>query len=274
MAQLLLIAMQGPVSVRPENYQSFVLFLQDELVHRCKKNPGYSLRSFARALQINHSSLSRLLSGQRKVSERMQRSLIARLGHDPEVIRHFKQESTTNKRALEKARDFNQMNRDAFAVISDWYHYAILELTLVSTFRSEPRWIAKSLGITVSEANAAIDRLIRLGMLQRNANGQLKNASGNNTNIEGEIRDAAKRKMQKQILEHALKALEEVSVDQRNQTSMTMAISTKRLPEAIEMISKFRRKISAFLEQDPDRDEVYQLSISLFPTTKLNGDKK
>jgi len=266
--------MKATSVIRPENYQSFSLFLQDELVQRCKKNPGYSLRSFARTLQINHSSLSRLLSGQRKASEKMQRSLVARLGHDPETIRNFKDESARNFRALEKSRDFNQMNRDSFAVISDWYHYAILELTLVATFRSEAKWIAKALGISVAEANAAVDRLIRLGMLERTPAGQLKNASGNNTNIEGEIRDAAKRKMQTQILELALKALDEVAIDRRNQTSMTMAINSKRLPEAIEMISKFRRKLSAFLEQDPDRDEVYQLSVSLFPTTNLNGDEK
>lgn len=204
----------------------------------------------------------------------MQRTLVARLGHDPESIQHFKEESTKPNLSWKSKRDFHQMSRDSFAVISDWYHYAILELTHVSAFRSEPKWIAKSLGISVNEANAAIDRLIRLGMMKKNSDGRLKNISGNNTNIDHEMRDIAKRNLQKQILEQALRALEEVPLERRNQTSMTMAINSNRLPGAIEMTSKFRRKLSAFLEQDDDRDEVYHLSISLFPTTHLKGEEK
>lgn len=204
----------------------------------------------------------------------MQRMLIGRLGHDPESVRHFKAEALKNAKFREEERDFNQISRDSFAVISDWYHYAILELTHISTFRSESKWIANRLGVSVNEINAAIERLIRLGMLERGLNGRLKNISGNNTNIDHEMRDIAKKNLQKQILEHALRALEEVPLERRNQTSMTMAINSKRLPEAIEMTSKFRRKLAAFLEQDEDRNEVYQLSISLFPSTNSKGEGK
>ena len=49
----------------------FKTYLQEEFVRRCRNNKAYSLRSFARQLSINHSSLSRILSGKRALSENM-----------------------------------------------------------------------------------------------------------------------------------------------------------------------------------------------------------
>jgi uncharacterized protein (TIGR02147 family) len=258
--------------VSPNDYRAFHLYLQDELISRCKRNPGFSLRAFARTLQINHSSLSRILNGKRRVSEKMQRSLVVRLGHPPDSIRNFSLDETSLETKMEAVdREFHQLSLDSFAVISEWYHYAILELTQVQNFRSDSKWMAKTLGITVSEVNAAVERLLRLNMLARNSGGHLRNTSGNNTNIDGEMRDLAKRNLQKQILELALRALDQTPLERRNQTSMTMAIHSKRLPEAVEMIADFRRRLSAFLEQDQERNDVYQLSVSLFPTTNLGG---
>ena len=54
------------------------------------------------------------------------------------------------------------MSIDKFSVISEWYHYAILELTYVSGFKADYKWIARKLSITVEEAKVAIERLIRL----------------------------------------------------------------------------------------------------------------
>ena len=44
-------------------YKDFRLYLQNEFVRRANKNPSYSLRSFARSLEVNDSTLSKLLSG-------------------------------------------------------------------------------------------------------------------------------------------------------------------------------------------------------------------
>ena len=54
---------------------------------------------------------------------------------------------------------------DTFAVISDWYHYAILSLLEVTDARLDPRWISKRLGINRLEARLAIERLKRLSLI-------------------------------------------------------------------------------------------------------------
>ena len=48
---------------------SFRLRLQSELATRCATNTQYSLRSFALHLDVDHSTLSQLLRGKRKLTE-------------------------------------------------------------------------------------------------------------------------------------------------------------------------------------------------------------
>jgi uncharacterized protein (TIGR02147 family) len=79
--------------------------------------------------------------------------------------------------------------------------------------------------------------------------------------------------MQKQILTQALVALEEVPIEKRDQTSMTMAIDSSLIPEAKLRITRFRRELSSFLENGKKKDQVYQLALSLFPLTQIE-DKK
>ncbi len=241
--------------------------LQLELTKRCEKRPGYSLRAFSRSLQISPSSLSRILRGERTVSQKKALKLANQLGLGPLNIENHK------SGRIKKTKDFANLELEKFAVISDWYHFAILELTQVSDFQSDPRWVAKKLNLTVSEVNIAISRLKNLGLIAE-TNGKLTNISGNNTTLnDSKYSSSAARKMQKQILQQALTAVDEVPVTSRNQTSMTMAISTARLPEAIACIKKFRREMSHILEQDSKKDAVYQLSVSLFPITRIDKEK-
>ena len=55
-------------------------YLQDELLRRIRKNPRYSLRSFAKAIGMNSGSLSRILSGQVVPSQRTTLKIAESLG--------------------------------------------------------------------------------------------------------------------------------------------------------------------------------------------------
>jgi hypothetical protein len=57
------------------------------------------------------------------------------------------------------------LSLDAFQVISDWHHFAILELGSLKGFRITAANVAKDLGLHLEVATAAIERLIRLELL-------------------------------------------------------------------------------------------------------------
>jgi transcriptional regulator with XRE-family HTH domain len=246
--------------------QTFRKFLQDELLRRVDRNPGYSLRAFARSLGINPASLSRILRGQRIISEDMREKLAQRLGLHPTEYQQLDLNDSSEPGAQAQ---YHQLSLDAFQVISDWYHYAILELVNTRGFKPDARWVATRLGITTSEVHAAVERLTRLGMLEVTEEGQWINASGSNTNIAADMRAAAYRKLQRQSLEMAIRALDEVPIEKRDQSTMTMSVDSRKLPEAAERITRFRRELCEFLEQGNTRDHVYQLVVSLYPLTQL-----
>ena len=258
---LLLPTMQ---EITPQT-NDFRLYLQSVLLSRSKRNPCYSLRAFALNLELNPSTLSQLLRGKRPISPKMRGHLACRLGMTPKQIQHFDQ-----------GGEYDQLSMDVFEVSSDWHYFAILELMLLKNFRPDPKWVAKSLSLKVSVVDEAIERLVRMGFLAiDDKDGTwIDKTSGSTTTIGHEFITAAHKKLQKQILEKAIDAVDMIDADRRDQTAMTVATNSKRLTEAKKMITKFRRKLCAFLEQDVERDQVYQFSISLFPLTQNENERK
>jgi hypothetical protein len=54
----------------------------------------------------------------------------------------------------------------------------------------------------------------------------------------------------------------------------TIATNQTRLKEATPIIEDFVRRLSLFLSDIPDKDQVYELSINLFPRSHKNSLEK
>src|SRR5262249_20161371 len=151
-------------------------------------NPRYSLRAFAKALGIGPSALSDMLNGKRTITRTMKERLGLAMGLPLDEIRKYQNaHEAHSKTQLQNERknilDFQQLTLDTFAIISDWYHYAILELMKVHSFKGDTTWISKSLGITKSEANAAVERLMRVGLIKVSDQGRwVDTSNGFSTN--------------------------------------------------------------------------------------------
>jgi uncharacterized protein (TIGR02147 family) len=157
---------------------TFRELLQRELARRCAANARYSLRSFARQLDVDHSTLSQILRGKRAATPHTIRALGTALGLSGQQIESF----VTRERLFAASREaiageMEQLTRDAMHVVSDWRHYAILELTHLDTFRPDVRWIARMLEIEADDVNVAIQRLARLGMLEMSSPGRWTDTS-------------------------------------------------------------------------------------------------
>lgn len=253
--------------------KDFRSFLQETLVNRCKANPAYSLRAFAKQIHLEPSFLSKILSGKRRSTPSVIKKISNRLNLSPEETQKFLTPLTQLPETT--APQYQNLAMDHFKMIADWYHYAILELISVKSFQSDAAWIAKKLGLKKIEVQAALERLERLEMICKNKRGEYVNTSGNNTTVGNEFTAIAFRKLQKQILLQAIDALENVPLEERDQSSMTMSIDPALIPEAKARIKNFRRELCTFLqENNRPKKEVYQLSVSLFPVSLKLGEKK
>ncbi len=259
--------MPAPLPTSEKLPQSFRLFLQSEFRRRRRVNPSYSLRAFARFLGLESSRLSKILHGKRPASAKLIPELGHRLGLRQEQIFHF----------LAKSKDrpsYQQLSLDLFQTIEDWRHYALLELMKLETFRPHPSWIAKVLQVSLPEVREYIERLERVGLLSTRPEWSDLSAGFSTHIISEQETTQAHRRTQKEILALAAHALDEVPMEMRDQSSMMMATSHKKLKEAKKRITKFRRELCDFLEDTDQKDSVYQLSISLFPLVQDSRGKK
>jgi len=237
--------------------------LQAELIRRCKVNPKYSMRSFARSLRMDPSLLSKVLRGERSMNLVTFKKVAESLNWAPSEQARL---SPVSQRA--RLAEYRQLTLDHFEVISEWHHYAILELTQIRGFKPDVAWVAQALGITPVEARSAVERLERLGFLKITSSGKWIDESGAVTTVGNEFTAMAFRRLQKQVLEKAMEALESVPLELRDQSSMTMAVNSKRISAAKERIKKFRRKLCAYLKSGGPKDQVYHLGVSLYPVTR------
>ncbi len=253
-----------------------VEWLRAEYIIRRQRNPSYSLRSFAKNLDLPASRLSELLSGKRRITPALGLKIADRLLLMPELRdRLVNAIRITRKRRLKTTpkaiaqQDYKVLSNDVFSVIADWYHFGILSLMETTTFKHDTRWIAQRLGISAVEVTGATERLKRVGLLCE-INGKLTPTHKQITTTH-DIPSAALKKGHKQQIELALVALLETPLEKRDITSITMPINPKKLPLAKELIRDFRRQMSQLLE-DADCTEVYSLNVQLVPLSK--GDTK
>ena len=263
-----------PAEAEKPQFETFRQLLQQTLIDRCKRNPAYSLRSFAQSLGVNHAILSLLLRSKRKMTERHVLTIGTKLGLKPHDLSYY-----IDQLKLEQPLTFESkyvrylaLSPDQFEILTNWFPDAILELMRTKDFQSNTEWIASRLGISNVEVQATLERLERLKMIRKKVDGVTwEDCVGDTSTIPfGETTASAQRIHQRLLLELSAQKLETVPLEQRSHTSTTMAIPMKKLAMAKQMIREFRSKMQrALQEPQGQNEEVYQLQLSFFPLTRL-----
>jgi uncharacterized protein (TIGR02147 family) len=230
----------------------------------------------AAKLGFTPGRLSEYISGKRLLTLKQAEKIANRLGYDPERrLAFFKtvepqrfNEPVQNKNADEK---FRKLSADAFAVVADWQHFAILSLMDLDEFHMSDDWIAERIGISPKAASMAIKKLENVGLIAR-VRGRWQKIEASHTTTH-DVPSVALRISHRQTLQQAADALDDVPIELRDITSMTMAIDLATLPQAKQLIRSFRRRLSGLMETG-SKTEVYNLNIQLVPVTKIKKIKE
>lgn len=249
---------------KDSDLEQFRWALQREYIERAKKNPAYSIRAFSKSLGVDQSYLSKVLRGQRPVTSNLVKTIGPKLGMKPTEVSTFGKSGAP-------VPSFLALSDDEFEHLSQWHHFAILELSKTEGFDPSPKKIAQRLGIQVEEVHASLERLQRLGFIRMNGD-KLQVLTPNTTWTNTSVSTEARRQFQKKLIAKSLDAIENIPFDLRENGSLTVAINKKRLPEFKEKIRLMRKELADFFQEDnePDLDEVYQLTVALFPLTKVS----
>lgn len=255
------------------NISDYRNWLLDELCTRKELNPSYSLRAFSKYLKVNPATLSQVFSGKRGFSKKNALKIAQKFSLSPFETKKLLlaiRKDTLSKEDI-SYDEVLQLENDRFKAISDWYHYGILSLAKLKNNQASPIWIADLLNISVPEAKVALERLKRLKYLDVK-NGKLIRLISTPLSIVSETPSPAIRKYHKQNLKLAEKAIDEIPMEERELSSITMAIDPKKMKEASNLITKFKRKFARQLESGK-QERVYTLSMQFFPLSKINGGK-
>jgi transcriptional regulator with XRE-family HTH domain len=84
------------------------------------QKPAYSLRAFAKYLEINQSFLSKLLKGQRAVTKDLAATVAPKLGLKPAQVKALFSTGTASMPG------FLSLSDDEFELLSEWHHFAII----------------------------------------------------------------------------------------------------------------------------------------------------
>jgi len=251
----------------------FRTFLSARLRAAKKRNPRFSLRAFARRLGVDHSTLSQILRGKRRLTGAQALRMGKRLGLAAEAIQEYARDLETGPvpKTRGRARRLS-FDAETFALVAIWHHCAILELTRVDGFTTDSRWIAKTLGLSVAEVNVALQRLLRLRLLEMNDRRRWVDTSGDvelrGTGVSPDLR----KQLTRQPHDLAIEAIERAPAARQVHDQMIVAIDSRQLPALAWLVDAFMSDLRA-MTADRRHDEVYQAVVSLVPLTHVNNGR-
>jgi uncharacterized protein (TIGR02147 family) len=140
---------------------------------------------------------------------------------------------------------------------------------LSPAFREDPAWIAATLrpAIKESEAQQALDTLLELGLLERNAAGQLaQKASVVSTGAETTGLHIVS--YHAEMMRRATVAMTSVPAAERDISSLTLCLGPGGLAALKGRIQALRRELLELSESESEPSQVVQLNFQLFPLSE------
>lgn len=270
-------------------YSDYRAYLSDYYANKKLANPNYSHRVFAAQAGLSSPShLLMIIKGNRNLSMKTIEKFAEGLKLFSKEKKYFEllvQFNQTDDLQL-KAKYFSEimmlklntkklhsLEKEKFDFLSKWYMVAIYVLTDLKSFKNEPDWIAKRLGgkITSAQAKEAIETLLKIGMLEKSADGKLKQAAGA-VSVADNTKSVAVYNYHQAMIRLASEALRALSPDEREMNGVTISIPKDQLPLLKEKIRAFRKEINQMASSFENPDEVFQLNVQLFPLTQF-GEK-
>jgi uncharacterized protein (TIGR02147 family) len=269
----------GSMENLPYNYRET---LRDYFLVRKEVNPNYSLRSFARDLDLSSSNLCKVLDGTKGLSkdsaERVAECLRMKAGEQELFVTGVMAADARSKKerllAIKDLAKFDygerkQLRDDYFKLISNWYYLAILELLNLEQFNSDPKWIASELEIEVIEVSEALKRLTRLKLIEQ-VDGHYQ-STGAHLDTINDIPSVHVKKFHTQALQKATKALLNQDVSKREFQSLTIAINDQDIDFVKEQVRAFKESLAGELSKRADNNganRVYSFNIQFFDLLK------
>ena len=234
-------------------------FLYDVLMQRKSRNQSYSIRAFARDLGLSPAFVSQVLGKKRNLSLEQKIKVATHLG-----IRFSKYKSKPLPESSKLNLNTIELAVEHDKILKYWHHFAILSLAQINHLTLDAKVTSKRLGITPTEAKAAITRLVSFGYLAKE-NGRLARTKTpfifDSKKSSRSLRQFHRSRLM--AAEQELDFFDQSRIDRRHFQTLFIPSSRAKVQAAKSLVTKFQDKLISFLMEDSP-EEIFQLSLQLF----------
>ena len=268
------------------DYSDYRKFLQEFYELEKSLDPTFSYRVFAAAIGIDASLLVKILQGKRHVSAKnietfvqffhfkegkaeYFREMVAygKAKNDEQVRKHFE---TLQKMRPSSCRELDEAR---YRYFQQWFYPMIRSALDVFDYRGSEH--AAALGdscipkLSASQVENAVDALLQLGLAHKRKDGRIVPTDAHLKTKEHWL-SASISDYQKSIAELAHRSIAETPKEERDISTLTMALDSTQIQRIRDIIAEARKSIVNVANSMPSQicDSVYQLNFQLFPMMK------
>lgn len=254
-------------------------YLREELHLRQSRRPQYSMRAFARDLEISPSFLCEFLAGRQGLSKERAVWITQKINLAPAQREHFwdlieakfarteQAKKVARVRVLQRTKnDKSRLSLDRFHLIADWYHFALLEIITLPESNYSHEELSQILHISVENVDSGIKRLLSLGLIEEAPTGSKNRylAKDELTSTEEDGANHAVQIAHQQLLRMHAEAVERKSIKERESLSVTFSLSQSDWEDArTELKQAIVGVLSKFGASKKPKDQVAVFSMQM-----------
>lgn len=250
--------------------------IEREFISRVKKNSAYSMRAFARDLEISNSFLANILNGSRNLSKSRATELakVLKLSKIESEILLLSAAAESSKKSedralahqdLNKILELHDMTRDLsleeFKSINDWTYLATLSLFGTVNFDCDERSLAERLNISTAQSKRVLSTLLKLGLVEKQ--NDVYKVRVCHTRTPTDVPSSEIQNYHRKTIKKASESLAK-PLNQREFQTLIFPCDKKFVLTAKEKIKDLMFDFIKASSENPKKDSVFQLSVQLF----------
>lgn len=268
-------------------YTDFKKYLKEFRDFRKAEDPGFSNTYICYVLgqKNSNSYFNNVLSGRIKIGPTIIQRFQTLLHLSKEEFSYFRNMVSYSqaKEFDDKEHFFKQMmktNRIKGAAVSaefqeyygEWYHPVVRALFDIIDYNGDNmddlHKPVKQI-LTLKQLKSSVELLLRLKLLQKNAEGFYKPANAIISNG-GDIEESVLKLYQQKVLQFGFTNLQNDELSPQKTTTMTLSLSEEGFQQIEQRVAELRQEVRAIAQNDSEQSEnLYQISIHLYPFTKV-----
>jgi uncharacterized protein (TIGR02147 family) len=269
-------------------YSSYREYIKDAIDEKRAKNPRYSYRCAAERIGTSSGTLSRILNGSRHLGASLLPKMVSYLGLKRREAEYFSLlvnfellSDETKKRQCyheilrmrtERSTMVPEENHQFF---EQWYYVALFELLRIVRDSSDHATLGSMLMPPISgpKARKAIEVLKRIGYI-RQEDGESSCTIEPFLTTGDTWESIAIHSFQVAMSQLAAKALDNVPKEERDFSTLTMALSKDAFEKVREVVKNARAEIAAIERECRNPERVFQINLQCFPLTRENRNEE